>query len=100
MYIFRGECMKVFLCFAVLLLTGSVAPCGTLYLSRDSNPNGLFILDTLTGNATVSGSGTTTVNTSTVGLAMSDTPGVLFGSKPSGLLRINADGSGATQTGS
>ena len=92
--------MKLFLCLTVLLSIGSIAQGGTLYLSRDSNPNGLYILDPLTGSATLSGLGTTTVSTATVGLAMSDTPGVLFGSRPGGLLRINADGSGATLTGS
>ena len=92
--------MKPFLCFALLLSIGSIAQGSTLYLSRDSNPNGLYVLDTLTGNAALSGLGTTLVSNSTVGLAMSDTPGVLFGSKANGLLRINEDGSGATLTGS
>ena len=72
-------------------------PGGTLYFSADNNSSGLYSLNTTTGAATHIGiSG---VNGSTVGLVPSGTPGVLYGSKWSTLLRINTDGSGAVDLG-
>jgi hypothetical protein len=71
-----------------------------LFFSQDSNPNGLFAINTTTGTATLAGAGFTGVSGATVGLATSGTPGVLFGGMPFGLLRINIDGSGSTLVGS
>ncbi|MGB3513891.1 MAG: DUF4347 domain-containing protein, partial [Microcoleaceae cyanobacterium] len=66
-----------------------------LYFSQDSafNSDGLFILDTTTGNPTFVGTnGNVGAN---VGLAPSDTSSILYGSEPYDFLKINADGSAA-----
>ncbi|MGD1806506.1 choice-of-anchor Q domain-containing protein, partial [Dapis sp. BLCC M126] len=71
-----------------------------LYFSRDAavNDEGLYILDTSTGNPTLVGTnGDTGAN---VGLAPSDTSSFLYGSEPYNLLKINADGSVANSIGS
>lgn len=68
-----------------------------LFFSQDGNPNGLYLLDTSTGAAThVGASG---VNSATVGLSESGSPGMLYGSQWSQLLHINSDGSGAAGVG-
>lgn len=72
----------------------------SLYLSQDGNGNGLYRIDPATGTATLSGAGTTGVNSSTVGLDYDAVGGVLYGSRFSGLNRIQVDGSGATNVGS
>lgn len=65
-----------------------------LYYSRDLDESGLYTLSTTTGAATWVGlSG---VNGNTVGLSESATAGLLYGSSPTGILHVNADGSGAT----
>jgi hypothetical protein len=70
---------------------------GTLYFSEDGNANGLYSLNTSTGAATRVGiSG---VTSSTVGLAPSASPSLLYGSEWTALLHINADGSGAVNVG-
>lgn len=70
---------------------------GVLYFSEDLNDGGLWILDTATGAAYAVGiSG---VTSQTVGLALSDDPGVLWGSKPFDMLAISKDGSGAAVIG-
>jgi uncharacterized repeat protein (TIGR01451 family) len=71
---------------------------GTLYFSRDTTGVGqLYRLDGTTAAATLVGpSGATG---STVGLAASLDGEILFGSKPTGLLEVRTDGSGATQAG-
>jgi hypothetical protein len=71
---------------------------GVLYFSQDYSSTGLYTLSTTTGQATWVG--TSGVSGSTVGLAVSDQAGQLFGSEPFGLGRINTDGSGASYVGS
>jgi hypothetical protein len=72
-------------------------PAATLYLSQDSNGNGLYRLDPATGAATNVGmSGVTSM---TVGLTYDPSEGVLLGSNPNGLLAIMPDGSGSTNRG-
>lgn len=68
-----------------------------LYFSEDSNSTGLYLLDTTTGAAT--NLGDSGVTSSTVGLAPSGTPGVLFGTQFADLLEIQADGSGSVVIG-
>ena len=82
---------------AIVLSTAVSGAHASLFFSQDNNGNGLFQIDTTTGAATLLGS--TGVGSSTVGLAPSADPNVLFGSEPFELLRINADGSGATNLG-
>ncbi|NEP83330.1 MAG: hypothetical protein F6K39_37470, partial [Okeania sp. SIO3B3] len=71
-----------------------------LYFSRDNafNDEGLYILDTSTGNPTLVGTNGDNVS-GNVGLAPSDTSSFLYGSEPDNLLKINADGSVANLTG-
>jgi hypothetical protein len=70
---------------------------GVLFFSEDGSDTGLWILDTATGEAYAVGiSG---VTGQTVGLALSDDPGVLWGSKPFDMLAISKDGSGAAIVG-
>jgi len=78
---------------AVLSLLALSAGAGTLYFSEDRNTGGLYSLNTTTGAATALGA--TGVTGSTVGLAPSDNPNGLVGSRPFGLAAINADGSGS-----
>ncbi len=68
---------------------------GELYYSRDGISNGLFTLNMNDGGPVHVG--TTNVSGGTVGLTPSGNPDLLFGSKPFGLLHIDADGSGSTQ---
>lgn len=68
-----------------------------LYFSEDSNSSGLYTLDTTTGAAT--NVGTSGVTASTVGLAPSASPGILFGTQWAQLLEIQADGSGSVIIG-
>ncbi|MCP4661284.1 MAG: DUF11 domain-containing protein, partial [bacterium] len=70
---------------------------GTLYFSKNSDPSGLYVLDPATGGATHVG--TSGVTAATVGLAPSLDPGLLYGSKPTGLLSIRTDGGGAGELG-
>lgn len=70
---------------------------GTLYFSRDSDSQGLYTLDTATGEALHIGE--SGVTGSTVGLAPSTLLDLLYGSKWLGLLHLNADGSGARDVG-
>src|SRR5687768_16576208 len=72
---------------------------GTLYFSQDDNANGLFILNTTTGAATLVGLGTTDTTSSTIGLTESDDSAFLIGSTFRDLLMISADGSGTTDLG-
>lgn len=72
-------------------------PIGTLYFSQDSNGNGLFRLNDVTGQAT--NVGVSGVTSSTVGLTYDPSAGVLLGSKWSGLVAVNPDGSGFTDRG-
>ena len=68
---------------------------GTLFFSQDFGPNDLYTLSMVDGTAVHIGvSGVAGAN---VGLAPSEDATVLFGSEPSRLLRINADGSGTMQ---
>ena len=71
-----------------------------LYFSRDAafNEEGLYILDTSTGNPSLVGTNSSV--TGNVGLAPSDTSSFLYGSEPYNLLKINADGSVANSVGS
>lgn len=71
---------------------------GTLYFSEDSNGNGLYVLDQIDGSSTLIGA--SGVNSTTVGLAPADTLDEVFGSRPSGLLRIATNGEGSSRTGS
>lgn len=94
--------MKRFLCLLFLVLGvlafAFPANAGTLYFSEDLNPNGLYSLDVNTGAPTLLGmSG---VTSRTVGLATSDTDGVLWGSTFFNINAINEDGSGAVNIGS
>lgn len=68
-----------------------------LYFSEDGNSSGLYTLDTATGAAT--NVGTSGVTGSTVGLAPSASPGILFGTQWAQLLEIQADGSGSVVIG-
>ncbi|MCU0488078.1 MAG: hypothetical protein MUE67_03895 [Anaerolineales bacterium] len=70
---------------------------GILYFSQDSNANGLYRLDTTTGTATLIGQ--SGVDASTVGLAPSENPNYLYGSKPFGLMVTLVDGTSVTQRG-
>jgi len=70
---------------------------GTLFFSADNDTQGLYSLDTTTGAATHVGISGVTSNT--VGLAPSSSTKLLYGSKWSTLLHINADGSGAVDVG-
>ncbi|WP_202224520.1 hypothetical protein, partial [Okeania sp. KiyG1] len=71
-----------------------------LYFSRDAafNDEGLYILDTSTGNPTLVGTNGDNVS-GNVGLAPSDSSSFLYGSEFNNLLKINADGSVANSTG-
>lgn len=69
---------------------------GKLYLSQDNNANGLFLINTTTGAATLVGTGITGVSGTTCGLTETQNPSILLGSLPFGLTRINVDGSGQT----
>ena len=74
---------------ALALLFGCLqqATAGALYFSLDSTFEGLYTLDTSTGEATHVGiSG---VTSSTVGLAPSGDPDLLYGAKWAGFLHIN-----------
>lgn len=81
---------------AVLTLPGQITA-GTLYFSVDLNANGLYRLDTSTGAATHLGS--SGVGGTTVGLAPSSDLTTLFGSQPSGIVGISANGAGSTKLG-
>lgn len=83
--------------FAVSFALVAQSATATLFFSQDSNPNGLYSIDTNSGLAT--NIGTSGVNNGTVGLSPSGTPGLLFGGQPFGLLSINADGSGSASAG-
>ena len=82
----------------LLFLMGSLSPLlpGTLYWNQDGSGR-LFTINTTTGAATDIGVSGATAGT--VGLALSPTPGVLYGSAPLGLVNIQADGSGTTTVG-
>ena len=82
------------MCVVVMAAVTGYTQAGVLYFSQDGNYSGLYTLDTLTGLATHVGSSGTMG--STVGLAPSDDPGLLYGSSPSHLLHINSDGSGSS----
>jgi len=70
---------------------------GTLYFSQDSNADGLYALDTITGRAThIGASGATST---TVGLAYDPVEDILYGSKWSVLMHIERDGSSFTDIG-
>lgn len=71
-----------------------------LFFSQDGNGNGLFELNTSTGAATLVGAGISGVTSSTVGLAPSSDPTILFGSTPGNIVEIQADGSGTNTLGS
>jgi hypothetical protein len=66
---------------------------GTLYFNRDGSPT-LYTLNTSTGQATSIGASGVTSNTT--GLTETGNSSLLLGGAPFGLLRVNADGSGAT----
>ena len=70
-----------------------------LFFSQDGNGNGLFEINVTTGAATLVGAGVSGVTSTTVGLAPSADPAVLFGSQPFALLTIQADGSSSTSLG-
>lgn len=72
-------------------------PAATLFLSQDTNSNGLYRLDPTTGLAT--NVGMTGVIGMTVGLTYDPSAGVLLGSKPNSLIAIMPDGSGFTDRG-
>jgi hypothetical protein len=72
---------------------------GTLFFSQDGNANGLFVLDTSTGLATLVGLGETDTTGSTIGLTETDDATLLVGSTFSDLVLIQADGSGAADLG-
>jgi hypothetical protein len=72
---------------------------GVLYFSQDSNANGLYRLNLSTGAGTLVGAGTTTVAGTTCGLTEGPSATVLFGSKPIGMLQIQANGTGAVTLG-
>lgn len=72
-------------------------PTAALFLSQDSNSNGLYRLDPTTGLAT--NVGITGVTALTVGLTYDPSVGVLIGSKPFSLIEIMQDGSGFTERG-
>jgi hypothetical protein len=69
---------------------------GTLYFSQDGNGNGLYVLDTSTGAATLVGLGLTGTTSSTIGLTESGDDDVLIGSTYSEIARIAADGGNAS----
>ncbi|MHC4549721.1 MAG: PEP-CTERM sorting domain-containing protein [Planctomycetota bacterium] len=92
--------MRIPLALVAVLALATSGMADTLYYSEDNNASGLFALDVSTGLATLVGAGTTTVTTNTVGLAPHASSALLWGSKPFGLLEINADGSGAVTFGS
>jgi hypothetical protein len=85
----------------LLLAAPLLAPSASaqLFFSQDSNGNGLYEIDPATGAATLVGSGVSGVTSSTVGLAPSGTPGLLFGSKWSQLMTIQVDGEGFSDVG-
>ena len=69
----------------------------TLYFSKDDTPQGLYVVDTATGVATLQGSGTSGVTSSTVGLAPSADATKLYGTSWVNLNLIQTDGEGFTQ---
>jgi hypothetical protein len=71
----------------------------TLYFSQDANASGLYEINTTNGVATIVGTGITGVTGTTNGLAYRTSAGKFLGSKPSGLLEINRDGSGFVNIG-
>ena len=89
---------NILLAIALSLLSSSAIAdaAGTLYFSQDNNANGLYVINTATGAATLSGAGITGVSSLTVGLSLGDRPGTLLGSTWTQINRINEDGSGAT----
>jgi Ca2+-binding RTX toxin-like protein len=68
-----------------------------LYFSQDDNPNGLYQLNLVTGEATLVDGGLSGVTSFTVGLAPgAPGSGTLFGSTFLDLVTVNDDGSGST----
>jgi hypothetical protein len=81
----------------VMAFAGNAVAQQGLYFSEDSNPNGLYSLDTTTGAATHLGS--SGVTSATVGLAPTESMTELFGSSWTRLHRMRTDGSGYTDLG-
>lgn len=73
---------------------GEVA--GVLYFSQDSNGNGLYVVNTTTGAATLAGAGISGTTSSTIGLTGNASDDSLFGSIFSDIHTIAADGSNST----
>ena len=70
---------------------------GALLFSEDDTPNGLHVLDPVTGRGSGVGiNGQTGVTGNTVGLAASADMERLYGSQPGALLHIQTDGGGFT----
>jgi hypothetical protein len=87
--------LHVILFGLIALLAAVPASAGTLYFNQDDNTSdGFYTLNTSNGSATLLGDGG--VHYVTGGLSLGDSPGTLFGSKYSGIGRINKDGSGVT----
>lgn len=80
------------------VVAGCVAPAlsqGTLYYTRADDQNGLFTLDTVTGQRTFIGLSFSGFGGNN-GLAASEDPQILYGSRRNGLTLVNSDGSGVT----
>lgn len=70
---------------------------GTLYFSQDDNGNGLFVVDTASGAATLAGLGDTGTTSSTIGLTGNGSVDSLYGSTFTQIRRISADGSASSE---
>jgi hypothetical protein len=79
--------------FVISALAASNATASGLYFSQDETGN-LYVLNTVTGAATLVSGNATGVVSSTVGLTESANPATLIGSIWSGISLINTDGSG------
>ncbi len=78
-------------------MTGTAWAQQGLYFSEDSNPNGLYSIDTSTGQATLLGA--SGVTSQTVGLAPDGQDDGLWGSSWTNLNNISTTGSGFTTVG-
>ena len=89
--------LLLLLVFPFFLGSSTAYAQGVLYFSEDYNTDGLYLLDTTDGSAIHLGH--TGVTGTNVGLAPTDSPNMLYGSKFAGVLHIPTDGSGSTHVG-
>lgn len=87
------------ICAMAVLCAIATTASAQLFFSQDNNENGLFSINTTTGEASLVAPGSTGVTSNTVGLAPGDQPGTLIGSIFAAMHRIEQDGSGFTLIG-